>query len=103
MENDVFSCLLQDRLSSRVDASHHAVTVVSAFKKEFDTAWTSPSYRLSICPPKKLISALNGFLQSEGFRALSVTGLARAHKQPEVDAEMAEVLKRVESLVTGTH
>ena len=88
-------------LSTRIDASHHAVTVVAAFKKEFDTAWASAQYRLAISPPKKAISALNAYLQSKGYRAVSITGLAREHRKAEIDLEMRDVLEHVVSLVAG--
>jgi hypothetical protein len=46
-------------------------------------------------------SLTNGYLQSKGHRGVSLTGLARGHKKGEIHREMCDVLKHVESLVSG--
>lgn len=99
MGTDVFSRQLQERLKESTDASHHAVSVTTAFKVEFDEHWTDPGHRLRFSPPKRVISAVNQRLQDQGFKAVSIPGIARSLRVGEVPAEMADALRRIETAV----
>jgi AAA domain, putative AbiEii toxin, Type IV TA system len=99
MENDVFGRLLNERLREQVSGTNHAVSVTTAFKPEFDKQWLESSYRLQVCPPKQVVSKLNARLQAGGFKAVSLVGLARAHRRSEIPEEVADLLSLIESRV----
>ena len=84
MESEVFGRLLDERFREEVSGSKHAVSVTTSFKPEFDQRWSDPDYRLEICPPKQIVSKLNAKLQDNGFKAVSLTGLARGHRRSEL-------------------
>jgi hypothetical protein len=96
MESDVFGRLLDEKFKEEVSGSKHAVSVTSSFKPVFDQAWTDPKYRLEICPPKQVISKLNSNLQASGFKAVSMTGLARSHRQAEIPKEVSDLLVSID-------
>lgn len=102
MESEVFGRLLDERFKEQVSGSKHAVSVTTTFKPEFDKRWADSSYRLDICPPKQIISKLNSKLQAEGFKAVSLTGLARGHRRSEIPTEVTELLTLIESRVSPT-
>lgn len=97
MENDVFGRLLDERFKEDVSGSKHAVSVTTSFKPEFDADWSDPSYRLEISPPKQIISKLNSKLQDGGFKAVSLTGLARSHRRSEIPQELVDLLTLIDS------
>lgn len=97
MGNEVFGRQLQERVTSEVHARQHQVDVMSAFKAEFDEAWADLDYRLFASPPKQIISALNRQLQANGYKAVSVSGLARAHRVDEIAEEMRDLLELINS------
>lgn len=96
LESDVFGRQLSERMAVDVKAQRHRVDVISTFKPEFDARWADPGYQVSAVPPKKLIAALNSRLQENGFKAVSVTGLARAHRVSEIPDEMKNVLTEID-------
>lgn len=102
MENEVFGRLLDEQLRRNVSASKHAVSVTTSFKPEFDNKWRDASYRLATCPPKQVVSRLNTKLQEVGVKAISLTGLARAHRRTEIPPEVADLLTKIESRVQPT-
>lgn len=99
MESDVFSRLLQERLSTEVSASAHQVTVMTAYKAEFDWDWQDEEFRLYNCPPKQVLSGLNGRLQSDGYKAVSMSNLARGHRVGEIRQELRDALAAVEAAI----
>ncbi|TQN45583.1 putative AbiEii toxin of type IV toxin-antitoxin system [Humibacillus xanthopallidus] len=99
MENDVFGRMLDERLREQVSASRHAVSVTTDFKQSFDGLWAEEDFRLRMCPPKQIISALNSRLQPNGLKTLSSSSLARALRVGDVDPEMSLMLRAVESAV----
>lgn len=99
MGNEVFGQLLGERTAAERSGSNHANSIAIAFKGEFDANWPDPEYRLRVCPPKRIISALNAKLQAEGHKTVSAVALAKAHKVEEVDAELANVLRSIEASV----
>jgi hypothetical protein len=101
MEGDVFGRLLDEKLKREVTGKNHAVSVTTAFKPEFDAAWTNARYRLEICPPKQIISSLNDKLQVKGFKPVSLAALARAHRRSEIPAEVTTLLNLIESKISA--
>jgi len=99
MENDVFSRLLNEKIRAEVAPDNHAVNVTSEFKPAFDDSWSDLGYRLRVCPPKQLVSALNEELRLSGYKTVSLTALARAHRKSEIPKELAELLHLIESHV----
>lgn len=99
MENDVFSRLLDERIRAETGSHNHAVSVTAEFKPAFDEAWSDPAYRLKVCPPKQVVSAINALLNDSGHKTVSMTALARAHRKSEIPAELAGLLHLVESRV----
>lgn len=102
MESEVFGRLLDERLKSEVTGRQHAVSVTTAFKPQFDAAWTNAEYRLRICPPKQIVSALNDKLQAKGFKPTSFAALARAHRRDEIPAEASTLLELIESKASSS-
>lgn len=102
MESEVFGRLLDERFKEEVSGSKHAVSVTTSFKPEFDHLWSTSSYRLEICPPKQVISKLNARLQSDGYKAVSLTGLARGHRRGEIPAELVDLLTLIDSRAAAT-
>lgn len=102
MEGEVFGRLLDERIRVEVGASRHAVDVATAFKPEFDSHWLDPSFRLFACPPKKVISRLNGIMQAAGHRAVSMTALARAHRKAEIPSEVCKLLSEIDDTASSS-
>jgi energy-coupling factor transporter ATP-binding protein EcfA2 len=99
-ENDVFSRMLDDKMRAEKDAKNHSVNITTAFKPQFEQLWAVEANRLALCPPKQLISGLNGKLQGNGFRATSIVALARAHRVSEVPKEVSDLLVAIETAVS---
>lgn len=99
MENEVFGRLLDETMKEERTATRHAVTVTTTFKPWFDAQWKDPAFRLDTCPPKQVIARMNDRLQAEGYGALSMTALARAHRAPEILPEIATVLGAIEEAI----
>jgi len=97
MGNEVFGRQLQERVASETHAHNHQVDVMSAFKAQFDALWSDAEYRLYAVPPKQLVAALNQRLQAGGFTAVSMSGLARAHRVSEIAQEMKDVLASIDA------
>lgn len=97
MGNEVFGRQLQERVASEAHAHNHQVDVMSAFKAQFDALWSDAEYRLYAVPPKQLVAALNQRLQAAGYKAVSMSGLARAHRVSEISEEMKDVLASIDA------
>jgi len=66
-------------------------------------AWKDPGARLWRCPPKDVLSELNGALQNRGKQAISVERLASSLRADDVPDEMKKVIHRVEKRLAATH
>jgi len=100
MADDVFSRLLDERIRAESSGTNHAVNVTSKFKKEFDKSWKDASFRRNVCPPKKILSALNQTLQTAGVRTVSSASLARAHRLADIGPEMTALLREIEAMIS---
>ena len=99
MEIDVFGRLLDEQIKVRTKRGESAVTITTTFKPEFDMAWGDSKYRLSVCPPKQVVSALNMRLQRKAYKPVSMSSLARGHRAAEIPTEPADLLTLIESRV----
>jgi hypothetical protein len=99
METDVFGRLLDEQIKTRTKSGESPVSITTAFKPEFDVAWNNAKYRLSVCPPKQVVSALNLKLQRKEFKPVSISSLARGHRVAEIPQEPADLLRLIESRV----
>ena len=101
MESDVFSRMLDQHLRSSVSANNHQVTAIVKYKEYFDVRWAEDSWRLSVVPPKQVLSKLNQWLQAErGVTTVSAERLAAALTVVEIPVEMRNALIEVDDAVT---
>jgi predicted ATPase len=98
LENEVFARFSVER--QRFAAHDHRVQALEKAKAEFDAAWESHDERLSMCPPKDVLSDLNKKLQAGGWRTLSFEALAKALTADEVPSEVVNVLERIEEALS---
>jgi hypothetical protein len=96
LENAVFSRMLDEKSSFDRSAKNHNVNIIEEFKPEFERNWADPRWRLEVAPPKKLLSLLNGRLQQERYKAVSVERIAASLERDEIPAEMRRALLMVE-------
>jgi predicted ATP-dependent endonuclease of OLD family len=96
MEDDVFGKMLHERIKMEKSAQRHETMIMADFKKEFDSNWKDRQFRLSSCPPKRIVSELNNLLKQKDRRTLSMRSLATAHRLSEIPAEMISLLKQVD-------
>ena len=99
MQPFVSARLLDDRLRHEVSAHRHAVDVTEDFNREFPVEWSDLATRLGMCPPKKLLSALNRGLVAAGSSSVSRDSLSRGLTQSEIASEMREVLLEIEGFL----
>jgi len=64
--------------------------------------WKDPEARMSRCPPKEVLSELNGALQNQGEHAISIERLASSLRPDEVPDEMKKLIHRVEKRLAAT-
>lgn len=100
MEGQVFGPLLDEKVRHAKSGSNHTASINTQFKPEFDKLWKDPLYRLRVCPPKQVVSLLNQKLTKEGFKPVSLTGIARAHRVSEIPDEVSELLASIEASAT---
>jgi hypothetical protein len=80
----------------RLAQHDHRVQALQEAKAEFDTAWQSHDERLSMSPPKDILSDVNKKFQSGGWKTLSFEALAKGLTKDEVATEVTNVLERIE-------
>lgn len=97
MENEVFGRMLHEQMQLEKSASNHSVDVTTKFKSWFDLKWKDASFRLESSPPKQIVARLNDRLQADGFKAVSMTALARSHRAAEIPTEVATLLAEIEA------
>ena len=96
MGDKVFSQMLSERIRVEKSAKRHETDIMVDFKKEFDSLWKDAQFRLDSCPPKEIISELNGTLKDRGYKTLSRRSLAANHRSNEIPHEMSSLLRKVE-------
>lgn len=101
LKHDVSARLLYERGAAEKSNSRHAVTVTETFLREFEKEWANPEYRKKVCPPKRILSALNQRLQADGKKSVSTMALARALRPSELPTEIVEVLRAIENAAVG--
>ncbi|WP_405544829.1 AAA family ATPase [Streptomyces goshikiensis] len=98
MHNSVFAQFNCARQATERSAKLDEATITATTLADFSEKWTSIDYRLSVCPPKEIMSGLNRHLQSNGYKAVSFDALAKSIREDEIPAEMLTVLRRINSL-----
>ncbi|MFD3697736.1 ATP-dependent endonuclease [Streptomyces sp. NPDC058646] len=98
MRNAVFAQFNCERQATERSAKLDDATITATTLADFEARWTSVEYRRSVCPPKGIMSGLNTYLQSNGYKAVSFDALAKNVREDEVPAEMLTVLQRINSL-----
>jgi AAA domain, putative AbiEii toxin, Type IV TA system len=96
MKGAVFARRLDERQRELISAGKDRVNITEDFQREFDTAWSNATQRLALCPPKEIISWLNGKIEKLGKRSISARKLSKALRASEVPNEMVQVLLKVE-------
>lgn len=81
----------------RVERKLDMVTVSERFRPTFERMWADPAQRLHRVPPKSLLSHLNRSLQREGYSAVSFRALAHNIRLEEIDPEVSDLLRRLDS------
>ncbi len=94
----VLGGMVDTRFSERRDRRVTPGPLAEECGLELDNHWSNIMWRLEVCPAKETLSGLNRRLQAEGRKATSIYGLATAMHRDEVAREMAEVLRRVDTL-----
>jgi hypothetical protein len=95
----VFARALAASEEERVGPRAHRVTIIEEFEPLFAANWSDPATRLSMVPPKEVLSGLNQSLAGKGFKSLSASKLARALKESEIDDEIKAVFSDIQSLL----
>jgi hypothetical protein len=95
----VFSRLLAERNVEQKPDGKHLATIAEEALADFDKNWNDYNWRLSIIPPKEILSALNVKVQGVGGKAISMRGLSARLRAEEVPSEMREAILRIDRLL----
>ncbi|MBB5998622.1 putative ATP-dependent endonuclease of OLD family [Streptomonospora salina] len=98
MKSRVFARMLEQKTLNEKSASNHAVSISEEFHRSFPHAWSDPTYRVSVCPPKDLLSGINKHLQSNRKKTVSFEKIAHNIRAKEIPLEMRNVLQQIEDL-----
>ena len=90
--------LLSEAHSLAQSSGTNLVTTAEKVLEQFETDWLDEQYRLMVCPPKEILSAVNSLLQSSGFKAASFDGIAKNLTIEDVPQEMVNLLDEIEGL-----
>jgi hypothetical protein len=99
LKTHVFSRLASSQSEYFRGAGTNLVTVIDQMQPSFEANWRDLSYRLSVCPAKDLLSAVNRLSQLGGGKTISASKLAVAQREDEILDEMADLLRRVEQML----
>ncbi|MEU7088512.1 ATP-dependent nuclease [Streptomyces achromogenes] len=98
MKRGTFSRLLSEKQNTDRASGKSIVTITENLMDEFEKEWRNEGYRLSHCPPKDLLSQLNGDLQDKGYKPVSFEAIAASVRADEIDEEMIAVLQMIDGL-----
>ena len=99
MKAAVFARALDEEQRYTVSDRKHDVTVIESLHEKFDKAWGDVAFRLSSCPAKDVLHAINRFLTENGFETVSARNAARLMKTVELTDEMRELFLEVEAAI----
>ena len=91
-----------ERLQNPSNPRLHKITIMEAAKQEVEETWHDLESKLTFCPAKKLLSAVNRCLQVHGHKTVSPRALSIHLASEEVPLEMTSVLFQVEELIEAT-
>lgn len=94
----VSSRRLAERLSTEVDAQHHAVTVMETHEQEFEAVWADRESRHHWCEAEDVFSYLNSWLQDHGRKTVSPRLLSARMRQDEIPHEMVALLEQADQM-----
>lgn len=97
----VFSRYINERRSDKGDKAIHDVNLYDRCIPEFESSWADRSWRLSMAPPKDVLSAVNRSLQASGGKAVSARNLSTRIRSEEVAPEMKQLLRRIDGAISG--
>ena len=98
MFNVVFARILAEKQATEKAADRDEVTITEQTTEELQQRWIAPTFRLSVCPPKEILSRLNSRLQQEGHKGVSFRGIANNVAADDLSSEMIELLRTVNGL-----
>jgi hypothetical protein len=101
MRNDVMKQMIGQRTSELRSTGIDASTVFQQCNTEVTSWWDDNDARINLCPGKEILAGLNSWLQERGAKALSVRQLAQKIEPREVDEELFQLLRYVESEARG--
>jgi hypothetical protein len=88
MKNTVSSRLLSERWETERPTGKSAATISEQGLDEFDERWRQESFRLAVCPPKKILSSVNRYLQGNGQKAVSFEAIAKYATKEETNGQI---------------
>lgn len=95
IESKMFSEMLKVRRGDDPSVVHSECRTI------FRELWDDEEARLSVVPPKQVISQLNNMISEAGGRTLSVHKLSSEIRSNEIAVEMREALISVEDLISA--
>jgi len=98
MHDLVLGGMIDTRFAERQDKRQGPGPIAAACAAELTAQWSDFDRRISLCPAKEILSAVNGRLQGSGNKALSAFALAHEMLSGEVPEEMTKVLREVDRL-----
>jgi energy-coupling factor transporter ATP-binding protein EcfA2 len=101
LRDKVFARYLATRSVEERSSGVNQVTINEESIKEFDVKWKDRSWRLSIVPPKDVLSSMNQRIQSVGGKPVSMRGLSAKIRVTEIDDEMRNLIFDVEASLTS--
>jgi AAA domain, putative AbiEii toxin, Type IV TA system len=99
-EYHCISQLTAERLQSEAGSGRSPATIMKESQIDFSLHWQQVDYRLSVAPPKRLVSSLNTQLQNAGYKAVSFEAIAKTMSETEIDREVRYVLEKIEDIAT---
>jgi hypothetical protein len=101
MRGSVMAQFLTERNLSYRGPHAHESTVHEQSIAFFEQKWTNEEWRLSVVPPKEVISILNQEIQAAGGKAVSARSLSSRIKAEEIPTEMSDVIFSIEDMLVS--
>ena len=88
-----------DEAQRAVSKSQHRVSLTESALKVVDNGWPDLAYRLHVAPGKTVMSEFNAEMQERGLKPVRATTLAASIRRSEMDAELVDVIERLEASI----
>lgn len=99
LKNYVAAQYVDVRQRNRAQGENLSVAAQEALSY-VDERWASADERAAMCPPKKLLAAVNDALQGAGYKALSPPRIAADLLMEEIPPEAQGLMLRIEELIS---